>query len=387
MTSEGVGFWSQNLYISPSSGTQHRVYGTTDEWQGVDLVHSGGGGMGCCWVTKIWPAGERSCFIQVNNGSVLEIGSLTQESGSIVFHEFGAPGVSNNGSLNLCPLSDTLVYMAATFMNGRVTVVRLTLNTGAGPSTIVDSLGAVGCISFHDISTGLVAVSNSMHNGEVWVTTDGGAGWSMVRQDPTAWYHQATWLDDHTVWLVGDSGRIARSTDAGLNWEDLQSPYSVKWLTVDGYSPDSVWVAGMAGRILATGDAGMSWSDFSLPDTMISSIQTFENAVYAKAFNPSWPPGGYDRLYRYGPEMNGVEEQEPLRHIGWVPSAVGIDIMLEEDESIIEAHVTDQLGRKVRAGFAGNMVSMTHLTDGQYFIFLNTSRRSAILKVIWVSAE
>jgi hypothetical protein len=67
-------------------------------------------------------------------------------------------------------------------------------------------------------------------------------------------------------WVVGRSGRIARTTDSGRTWRKM---YEIK----DQFKMHDVffidrshgWVVGDEGAILYTSDAGESWIDVGAP--------------------------------------------------------------------------------------------------------------------------
>lgn len=127
----------------------------------------------------------------------------------------------------------------------------------------------------------------------------------------------------------------------------------------------------------------MSWVDRSLPDTMVWSIQTFDGAVYARAFNtlPSYP-FGFTRLYKYGAVVVLDEEGLPSR-FGWAATPDGMELLFEENEIIQEIQTFNQIGKSVQTDIDGNFVRMTHLAAGPYFFRLITNRRLEVLKMYW----
>ena len=63
-----------------------------------------------------------------------------------------------------------------------------------------------------------------------------------------------------TGWVVGDSGRIARTANAGASWTRQRSGCSARLTAVDFVDRAVGYVVGAGGRVLKTTDGGAHWT-------------------------------------------------------------------------------------------------------------------------------
>jgi len=75
-------------------------------------------------------------------------------------------------------------------------------------------------------------------------TRDGGSSWQLVSTAPPEYRSGATWVDGHTVIVVGPSGSDV-SIDAGQTWRGFDDG---TFDTTDCASPKSCWASGAQGR-------------------------------------------------------------------------------------------------------------------------------------------
>ena len=66
-------------------------------------------------------------------------------------------------------------------------------------------------------------------------------------------------IDEHTGWVVGSDGVIAKSTDGGESWDLQESGTADRFNSVFALNERRVWAVGLKGVIAQTKDGGESW--------------------------------------------------------------------------------------------------------------------------------
>jgi photosystem II stability/assembly factor-like uncharacterized protein len=95
----------------------------------------------------------------------------------------------------------------------------------------------------------------------LYSTVDGGLNWTKVQTRlPEIAFNAMYFTDDKTGFVVGRSGRMARTTDGGLTWwkmVDIKREFVMRDLCFT--DKNHGWAVGDNGGILYTADAGSSW--------------------------------------------------------------------------------------------------------------------------------
>jgi photosystem II stability/assembly factor-like uncharacterized protein len=72
-------------------------------------------------------------------------------------------------------------------------------------------------------------------------------------------------LDENYGWVVGRSGRLAKTTDGGRSWKKINEIRpEFKMRDCAFTDRDHGWAVGDNGSILYTPDGGVTWLDYSL---------------------------------------------------------------------------------------------------------------------------
>jgi photosystem II stability/assembly factor-like uncharacterized protein len=113
---------------------------------------------------------------------------------------------------------------------------------------------------------GFVAGQNSIFQGFLGNTTDGGVSWNFEPfyfdgneggGNDVFFFDQATGLVSGTIF--DGRGALARTTDGGLNWSTTLYDQAIEGLAFP--TPASGFAVGSAGRILHSTDNGATWTD------------------------------------------------------------------------------------------------------------------------------
>lgn len=387
MTHDFVGFWSRHTHVSSSSGTWFSIYGTENEWETSSEVHSGGGGSGgCCMLDGFWPGGMHTLFYVVNDQGAISLKSITVGGNDVRRRNYSSSGSVNDGVL-VRPISDSLAYYTVSRPQGPVVIRRVSPSGVQLHDTLVAGQGAALTISFSDMDNGVVALQGSALSGEVLITTNGGEGWTLSREDAEPWYRSSVWADPGTIYLVGDSGRMIKSMDSGSSWQSLSSPANVNWLSVAARSADSIWVGGSAGALYASVDGGTTWEDQSLQVEKVVRLQVYSTLAYAYTTTPSTFGGITKGLYKLNLDTEGFSGGGTPTDLPWALHPLGIELLLPEEVPLQHIVMFDLLGRPVREMVSGKILLMGHLPNGVYWVRVNTSERVRSGKVTWVTAR
>ncbi len=85
--------------------------------------------------------------------------------------------------------------------------------------------------------------------------------WHSIAQLPKiAYYHQILFTNEHSGWVVGDSGVVLRTLDGGMNWQFVSIGSRQDFRCLVFVDERNGWFAGKGLSIFHTIDAGNSWS-------------------------------------------------------------------------------------------------------------------------------
>ncbi|MBN1560130.1 T9SS type A sorting domain-containing protein [candidate division KSB1 bacterium] len=97
--------------------------------------------------------------------------------------------------------------------------------------------------------------------GLVLKTNNGGQDWQALPFNSAIILYWASFSDENTGWVVGESSTIFHTSDGGATWE-RQRPGVANGLytNVDFIDSQHGWACGLDGVIIATADGGQTWS-------------------------------------------------------------------------------------------------------------------------------
>ncbi len=151
---------------------------------------------------------------------------------------------------------------------------------GQGPSAVFFINSLVGWVSIGDLDGGLF---QTLDGGETWQklstgvpgglfffdhlsgwvgfsrTFDGGRTLDNQRQGFTTPLFDVEFLDEHTGWVVGFNGFIAKTLDGGKNWQVQQSGMPFNLFGLDVVDEMNAWAVGSREAIVKTEDGGLTW--------------------------------------------------------------------------------------------------------------------------------
>ena len=123
-------------------------------------------------------------------------------------------------------------------------------------------------LKFYDINTGFIAGKN----GQLYITTNGGANW-INRTAASNWHEpQGVWCLNANVWFIGDGDRVNMTTNQGVNWVKNDS---VPLCTFHFFDQNSGISGGDDNKIYKTTNSGLNWFVISGHSSMYSVALQF----------------------------------------------------------------------------------------------------------------
>ena len=122
-------------------------------------------------------------------------------------------------------------------------------------------------------------------------TTDGGVNWISVNTGTSQHLKSIFFINENTIWAVGDSGVIIKSTDGGIIWSPQQSETILSLNDIYFVDENNGWCVGsgelgMNSVILHTTNGGLNW----IPLNNITDTPLY--AIYFISSNYGWIVGG-----------------------------------------------------------------------------------------------
>lgn len=380
MLAPGVGFHSKDIFISGSSGTGYATYSTVNEW--TNHAHLGN----VIWV-DVFP--EVSEMTRASVGGMFYVNELYPYVKAVSYLSVEANNLSGQtGNSNvvgpLAVVSDTICYWTTigalpSYLPHVITVMRSHAHMASGeqPEFLATLPVLAACrpsLSFRDTVNGVLVIQDTSLTTHVLVSHDGGYEWDFRHSLAGNYLRDLSYLDDMTIWGVGDDGLAIRSINGVEVWQEVALPVSEDLWSVRGYSADSIWISGSNGLVMVSGDAGDSWTDRSIQATTIERIQPLDGVVYAYSAN-----GG---LFRYDPM---VQVNEPISEQWdcWIPVVNGMALRLRTGERLTGFELFDAAGRPLSVPITGATCDMRRLTAGLYVARLMSSQRRVNWKFYW----
>ncbi len=123
-------------------------------------------------------------------------------------------------------------------------------------------------LKFYDINTGFIAGKN----GQLYITTNGGANW-LNRTLAFNWHEpQGVWCLNANIWFIGDGNKLNMTTNQGVNWVRNDSLPLSRFYFFDQYTGIA---SGNNYKIYKTTNSGVNWLVISGHPTMYSIALQF----------------------------------------------------------------------------------------------------------------
>ncbi len=260
-----------------------------DDWG----IIAGGDGFNCL----VDPTDSNYIYAEYQNA-----GLLYSTNGGASFSN-GTTGINFAEPVNWqTPIAMDLQH-PKTLYTGTNAVYRTTNNmqswTKISPTLTYGLPGFYSTMSTIDVSrTDSNVVYAGTGDGRVWVTTDGGGGWTEIDSGlPLRWVSRVTADPESAnvayVTLSGfreydDQGHIYRTTDYGASWTDIGSglpDIPLNDVLVDPLYPNTLYVASDL-NVMRTTDLGATWTEFGddLPGVTVHDIDIHAGSRTLAAF-------------------------------------------------------------------------------------------------------
>lgn len=211
--------------------------------------------------------------IQVEKITMLDLASTGRsligvgERGVIARSEDG--GQTWRGQLS--PSSRTLT--AVSFLNEQIGVAvghggTILRTTDAGQSWTAVTVKDIG----RDAVLGVTALKNGQFVafgafGMYLVSTDQGKTWQrgpVIADDFERHISRVLESRDASMYLVGETGIVARSTDGGKMWSPLKTPYEGSYFGILEMQDGALLAFGMRGNVFRSSDQGATWQQIPM---------------------------------------------------------------------------------------------------------------------------
>ncbi|MFC1563865.1 YCF48-related protein [candidate division KSB1 bacterium] len=116
-------------------------------------------------------------------------------------------------------------------------------------------------IDFISTTEGWFVGYDSLYNGVVHKTTDGGITWQDITPAQIPALNALQFLDEDTGYAVGDDGTILITKDGGENWTIQETVTKYPLGALFFLNSNTGWICGYGGQISKTIDGGASWQD------------------------------------------------------------------------------------------------------------------------------
>lgn len=373
MAAPGIGYWTGSTYLSPSSGTDSRLYRTVNDWAGSQMIVSSGAGIYCCYMDVVGSYGENVVFYRFNDGGYYQLRSARLNGNNVTHVHF--PGAGYFHTLEV--LSDTMCIVPR-WTGHQSRILRVTPHL----SEALDTVSGYAQVAFLDHDIGAV-VSNLNDSAEVRLTINGGEDWMTVLFDTEHGFERPEWSPDGTLWLVGGGGWVAHTSDHGSTWTMNAVPGMPGLLCVAPSSSESAFVGADNGVVYSTWNGGQTWQSWNSGQTQVDNLWAFGDVVYAET---RWWNGVYLQrggLYKRSVGV-GISSPDPTP-LAWYQVDGGVVLSLQNGEQVRSLRMFQPLGNEVRAQVADLRVGMEHLASGPYILQVRTDRRVISGKVFWDS--
>ena len=283
MTSNNKGYYSQEVFLSPSSGSKYFVYKTDNDWQSKVNVLSG---IGSAYAT---------------NGLLQDLQFQNDSMGAVMIFQGGLRPFSfaqtfNSGSDWLYFNSGlAFIYKNFYYVNKNLMYTIGNICCKENPLLIkltnisIDTLISSGNYNFNcdnaktyffNDSVGYILCQDTNSLNILLRTDNFGKSWNTVLSDSINLFLSIHFSSKRIGYLTATNGNIFKSSDEGLSWHKIISPTN-KNINSIGFINDSVgFFAGDSGIIFKTSDGGQTWqSENSTMNSNIIRIKIFNDYI------------------------------------------------------------------------------------------------------------
>jgi photosystem II stability/assembly factor-like uncharacterized protein len=291
---------SNGLLTMTENGTD-RVYRTTDggvSWSSLATANTalGGGGRGVSypntsdvwvcrysnprviatanggstWTARSLPGTNARCdYVYATSDTEAWIAGTAEVAGIAQPRIWHWNDVAGTFDVQLDESATTSAFTSIDFAPGTTFGIAVTQNgeifrttdgsTWTNMATYGNALLAADAI---DANRAVVAGSN----GQVYVTTDGGATWPSRFVPDRIAQRDVSARASGVIWVTGDQGTAYRSTDLGLTWSTLgPGPESGSIVGVSALADGTAVITANASTVARTTDAGATWTRSTSP--------------------------------------------------------------------------------------------------------------------------
>ncbi|MCF8258884.1 MAG: hypothetical protein K9J06_15115, partial [Flavobacteriales bacterium] len=223
------------------------------------------------------------------------------------------------------PMLNELVFidaLTAVAVGVEGTVLRTVDGGNIWTPMVTPSQRDINAIHFSDALSGL-AVGGQFTNDSIrtiWTTSDGGATWTSVLDEPGGWLRDIDLVDGSTGYAVGDVSTVLKTTDGGQQWIAVNVPDpddEVSYNTVSVVSANLVLVAGSHGTIRIL-------HNVAAPTVVTNeALVTAPTTAMLKGTVNSTHGGTYSFLFGTQPDMAGAGETPQVTFAG---SGIGQEV-------------------------------------------------------------
>jgi photosystem II stability/assembly factor-like uncharacterized protein len=251
---------ARTVYLmSSGSGDKSRIYKTTDAGVHWDLQLTNPDPKGFFDSIAFWDAEHGIVLGDALNGHAEVL--TTDDGGAHWIHREPPAALPNEGSF---AASNTCLFVSGArevwFITGGTGAGRVFHSTDGGQTWTVattpirnDSTSSgIFSIAFRDRIHGIIVGGNYSKDkedqGNIAITTDGGATWTAPSSGPKGFRSAVAYLPDAKLWVVTGTSGSDVSTDDGQTWKTFD-PGSFNALAF--VSSKAGWAAGARGRVAA----------------------------------------------------------------------------------------------------------------------------------------
>jgi photosystem II stability/assembly factor-like uncharacterized protein len=277
---------------------------------------------------------------------------------------------------------------------GNWSAISSDLSNGSGGGNL--SFGTITSIDVSPLDSDVITAGTD--DGNIWITLDGGENWDNVSATlPDLWCTKvlADRSDANSFYVTfsgyryGESlGHVFKSNNAGETWTDIGS--SIPDIPVNDIVKDlngKLYVATDIG-VLVSDDDGTSWEPLgeNMPSVVVTDMHIHEanQFLYAATYGRS--------AYKIdiSDNLSSLSADEFSEGISMYPNPVSkwgdINISLEGMLGPAQVELFDGMGRlifeKPISGTENNVISLTQLQAGVYFVKITQGENTALEKLL-----
>lgn len=287
-------------------------------------------------------------------------------------------------------------------------------------------------VHFFDVNNGVIVCDSNSTSYIIYKTNDGGINWNLVNMA-----NLPTFISDeffltnsyryyqNAMWFTTNKGRFFKTTNQGASWVAIQSPYNSGYigtavsLNANFYlvDTDTAYILNGTGQISKTINGGLAWSNTGntsntgtqsickIPNTNVLLSNgttnskystdeglnwtvidnTFKTEIKSTSLNGTYTIGS-NNLYKLNANTlsrNDGSKFETKDKLIIFPNPSSVSISISTTNNIKTINIIDIFGKKTNvANFGNNIIDVSGLQNGIYFIEITTEKGLQIQKFI-----